>query len=90
MAKSTRQYVFEGMEHMQKALLPFVMRCLETGLGTGWPQEVISRFPEWRPEGNGKFTLDTQKLLKSQLLLIFFCLRHSNGIILKLVHRNDR
>jgi uncharacterized protein len=64
MAKSTRQYVFEGMEHMQTALLPFVMRCLETNLGTGWPQEVISRFPEWRPEGNGKFTLDTQKLLK--------------------------
>lgn len=64
MAKSTRQYVFEGMEHMQEALLPFVMRSLETGLGKGWPQEVISKFPEWRPEGNGKFTLDTQKLLK--------------------------
>lgn len=64
MAKSTRQYVFEGMEHMQQALLPFVTRSLETGLGKGWPQEVISKFPEWRPEGNGKFTLDTQKLLK--------------------------
>ncbi|WP_424940097.1 DUF499 domain-containing protein [Aliiroseovarius sp. S253] len=64
MAKSTRQYVFEGMEHMQEGLHPFVMRALEAGLGKGWPQEVISRFPEWRPEQNGKFTLDTQKLLK--------------------------
>jgi len=64
MAKSTRQYVFDGMEHMQNGLHPFVLRSLEAGLGKGWPQEVISRFPEWRPEGNGKFTLDTQKLLK--------------------------
>ena len=64
MAKSTRQYVFEGMEHMQNGLHPFVLRSLEAGMGKGWPQEVISRFPEWRPEGNGKFTLDTQKLLK--------------------------
>lgn len=64
MAKSTRQYVFEGMEHMQKGLQPFVMQRLEAGLGKGWPQEVISRFPHWRPENNGKFTLDTQKLLQ--------------------------
>lgn len=64
MAKSTRQYVFEGMEHMQNGLHPFVLRSLEAGMGKGWPQEVIARFPEWRPEGNGKFTLDTQKLLK--------------------------
>ncbi|WP_422075978.1 Swt1 family HEPN domain-containing protein, partial [Sulfitobacter geojensis] len=64
MAKSTRQYVFEGMEHMQEGLHPFVMRALEAGLGKGWPQEVISRFPEWRPAQNGKFNLDTQKLLK--------------------------
>ena len=64
MAKSTRQYVFEGMEHMQKGLQPFAMKRLEVGLGKGWPQEVISRFPHWRPEGNGKFTLDTQKLLQ--------------------------
>jgi hypothetical protein len=64
MAKSTRQYVFEGMEHMQKGLQPFAMKRLEVGLGKGWPQEVISRFPHWRPEGNGKFSLDTQKLLQ--------------------------
>lgn len=64
MARSTRQYVFEGMEHMQKGLQPFVMQRLEAGMGKGWPQDVISRFPEWRPESNSKFTLDTQKLLK--------------------------
>ena len=64
MPRSTRQYVFDGMEHMQKSLHPFVLRNLEAGLGKGWPQEVISRFPDWRPEANGKFSLDTQKLLK--------------------------
>jgi len=64
MAKSTRQYVFEGMEEMQGALHPYVLRSLEAGLGKGWPQEVISRFPHWRPEGNGKFSLDTAKLLQ--------------------------
>ncbi len=64
MAKSNRQYVFEGMEHMQKGLQPYVMRSLEAGMGKGWPQEVISKFPHWRPQGNGKFSLDTQKLLQ--------------------------
>ncbi|WP_170364042.1 DUF499 domain-containing protein [Ruegeria arenilitoris] len=64
MAKSTRQYVFEGMEHMQKGLQPFVAQQLEAGLGKGWPKEVISRFPHWQPEQNGKFSLDTQKLLQ--------------------------
>lgn len=64
MAKSTRQYVFEGMEHMQKGLDPFVQRNLEARMGKGWPQEVISRFPDWRPEAHVKFSLDTQKLLK--------------------------
>ena len=64
MAKSARQTVFEGMELLPKGLQPFVMQRLEAALGKGWPQEVISRFPEWRPEQNGKFNLDTQKLLK--------------------------
>jgi predicted AAA+ superfamily ATPase len=64
MAKSNRQYVFEGMEHMQKGLQPYVMRSLEAGLGKGWPQEVIAKFPHWRPQSNGKFSLDTQKLLQ--------------------------
>ncbi|NOE33880.1 DUF499 domain-containing protein [Ruegeria sp. HKCCD7318] len=64
MAKSTRQYVFEGMEHMQKGLQPFVLQQLEAGLGKGWPKEVISRNPHWQPEQSGKFSLDTQKLLQ--------------------------
>ena len=64
MAKSARQTVFEGMELLPKGLQPFVMQRLEVALGKGWPQDVISRFPEWRPEQNGKFSLDTQKLLK--------------------------
>ncbi len=64
MAKSTRQYVFEGMEEMQGALQPFVLRSLKSAFGERWGQEVISRFDHWRPEANGKFTLDTQKLLQ--------------------------
>lgn len=64
MAKSTRQYVFEGMEFMREGLHGYVMRSLEGGLGAGWPQRVIADFPQWRPEQNGKFTLDTQKLLQ--------------------------
>ena len=64
MAKSTRQYVFDGMEFMREGLLGYVMRSLEGGLGAGWPQKVIADFPQWRPEQNGKFTLDTQKLLQ--------------------------
>ncbi|MCF1708707.1 DUF499 domain-containing protein [Tabrizicola sp. J26] len=64
MAKSTRQYVFEGMEFMRDGLHGYVLRSLENGLGANWPQRVIADFPQWRPEQNGKFTLDTQKLLQ--------------------------
>ena len=32
MAKSTRQYVFEGMELLPSALIPFVEKRLETSL----------------------------------------------------------
>lgn len=49
---------------MQKGLQSFVMQRLEAGLGKGWPQDVLAKFPTWRPEQNGKFTLDTQKLLQ--------------------------
>src|SRR5690606_19883025 len=63
-ARSTRQYVFDGMEHMQASLHPFVLRNLEAGMGKGWPQDVLSRFPDWRLDPKGEFTLDTQKLLK--------------------------
>src|SRR6056297_366322 len=64
MTKSARQTDLEGMELLPKGLQPFVMQRLEAAFGKGWAQEVISRFPEWRPEQNGKFSLDTQKLLK--------------------------
>lgn len=64
MAKTTRQSVFDGMEFMRQGLHGFVMRSLEGGLGAGWPQRVVADFPQWRPEQNGKFTLDTQKLLQ--------------------------
>ena len=64
MAKSARQAVFEGMELLPKGLQPFVLQRLQASLGEVWPQEVISRFPTWRRESNGKFNLDTQKLLQ--------------------------
>ena len=64
MAKSARQTVFEGMELLPQGLKPFIAQRLKAAFGDDWEREVISRFPEWRPEQNGKFSLDTQKLLK--------------------------
>ena len=36
MAKSTRQYVFEGMELLPEALIPFVEKRLESSLTGHW------------------------------------------------------
>ncbi len=46
MAKSTRQYVFEGMEVLPEALIPFVEMRLENSLTGHW--EVSS---DRRPNG---------------------------------------
>ena len=43
MAKSTRQYVFEGMELIPTALIPFVEKRLETTIKGHWQLEVVQR-----------------------------------------------
>ena len=43
MAKSTRQYVFEGMELLPAALIPFVEKRLETSLKGHWQVQVLEK-----------------------------------------------
>ncbi|WP_170755622.1 DUF499 domain-containing protein [Ruegeria lacuscaerulensis] len=64
MAKTTRQYVFDGMEHMQAGLQPYILRTLSAEMGEDWPKQVVDRFSNWHHEKNGKINLDTQKLLQ--------------------------
>ncbi len=75
MAKSARQTVFErAMELLPKGLQPFVfMQRLEAALGKGWPHEVISRFPEWRPEQSGKDSISDTKASKGMELTMERC-----------------
>lgn len=62
-AKSTRQYVFEGMELLPAALIPFVEKRLEVAFGTQWPIEVVQRV-HGSARGQGNMTWDQQSLLK--------------------------
>ena len=43
MAKTTRQYVFEGMEVLPEALVPFVEKRLESGLTGHWQVRVAEK-----------------------------------------------
>jgi hypothetical protein len=67
MAKSTRQYVFEGMELLPEALIPFVEKRLETSLKGHWQVEVVERVQGLRPNGNGQVGWDQQGLLKTMM-----------------------
>ena len=64
MAKSNRQFVFDGMELLKPALGPFVVRTLQSKLGNEWQTTVYGRFDNWHRGGDGKVSLDTQKLLQ--------------------------
>lgn len=68
MAKSTRQYVFEGMELLPEALRPFVEKQLETALGSGWPAEVVQKV-QGIHRGQGTMSWDQQSLLKTMDVL---------------------
>ena len=48
-AKSTRQYVFEGMELLPAALIPFVEKRLESSLKGHWQVQVLEKLPSLRP-----------------------------------------
>ena len=65
MAKSTRQYVFEGMELLPSALIPFVEKRLETSLKGHWQIQVIEKLPSLRPNSNGEVGWDQAALFNA-------------------------
>ena len=67
MAKSTRQYVFEGMELLPEALVPFVEKRLESSLTGHWQIEVVQRVSGLKPNSNGEVGWDQQGLLKTMM-----------------------
>ncbi|ABQ66570.1 ATPase (AAA+ superfamily)-like protein [Rhizorhabdus wittichii RW1] len=67
MAKSTRQYVFEGMELLPTALIPFVEKRLENSLKGHWQLEVVQRVQGLKPNSAGDVGWDQQGLLKTMM-----------------------
>lgn len=61
MAKSTRQYVFEGMELLPAALIPFVEKRLESSLKGHWQIDVAERL-SLRPNSSGAIGWDQAAL----------------------------
>ena len=70
MAKSTRQHVFEGMELLPEALIPFVEKRLESSLQGHWQVQVVERVRGLRPNSNGQVNWDQQGLL--QVMMAFW------------------
>lgn len=68
MAKSTRQYVFEGMELLPEALIPFVERRLGNAIKGHWQVEVVQRIQGLRPNSKGTVGWDQQGLLKTMMV----------------------
>lgn len=62
MAKSTRQYVFEGMELLPPALIPFVEKRLESSIKGHWQVQVFEKLPGLRPNSNGTANWDQAAL----------------------------
>lgn len=62
MAKSARQSVFEGMELLPRALVPFVEKRLESSLGLRWQDAVRATVQGLRINRNGDFDWDQQCL----------------------------
>ena len=65
MAKSTRQYVFEGMELLPEALIPFVEKRLESSLTGHWQVQVVEKLPGLKPNGKGAIAWDQAALLNA-------------------------
>lgn len=64
MAKSTRQYVFEGMELLPEGLISFVEKRLDASIKGHWETEVLERYRGLRPNKDGTINWDQQTLLK--------------------------
>lgn len=65
MAKSTRQYVFEGMELLPEAMAPFVEKRLESSLKGHWQLQVVEKLQGLRPNSQGKITWDQSALFNA-------------------------
>ena len=65
MAKSTRQHVFEGMEILPEALVPFVEKRLESALTGHWQVQVAERVRGLKPDANGEIAWDQAALLNT-------------------------
>ena len=65
MAKSTRQYVFEGMEVLPEALVPFVEKRLESALTGHWQVRVAEKLPGLKPDSSGNIAWDQAALLNA-------------------------
>ena len=64
-AKSTRQSVFEGMELLPAARIPFVEKRLETSLKGHWQVQVLEKLPNLRPNNNGEVGWDQAVLVNA-------------------------
>ena len=64
MAKSTRQYVFEGMEVLPEALVPFVEKRLESALSGHWQVRVAEKL-RVQAGPNGDIAWDQAALLNA-------------------------
>ena len=65
MAKSTRQYVFEGMELLPTALIPFVEKRLESSLTSHWQLQLVEKLPSLRPVRSGRIEWDQSALFNA-------------------------
>ncbi len=65
MAKSTRQYVFDGMELLPEALAPFVEKRLESSLTGHWQVKALEKLPGLKPNRDGEITWDQAALLNA-------------------------
>ena len=64
MAKSTRQYVFDGMEVLPEALAPFVTKRLESALTGHWQVRVAEKL-RLQAGRNGDIARDQAALLNA-------------------------
>lgn len=65
MAKSTRQYVFDGMELIPDALAPFVEKRLESSLSGHWQAKVQEKLKNLKTDTDGRFSWDQATLLNA-------------------------
>ncbi|QZD88668.1 DUF499 domain-containing protein [Qipengyuania aurantiaca] len=65
MAKSTRQYVFDGMELLPDALTPFVEKRLESSIQGHWQPEIAKRVVGLKVSKEGDIIWDQAALLKT-------------------------